>query len=46
MSEYVWMCLNEQDFEYASGPKYAKILNMVKFWIWHGSQYASVAQLF
>ena len=27
------MCLNKQDSEYPSGPKYAKILNMAKFWI-------------
>ena len=33
MPEYAWMCLFKQDFEYASGPKYAKILNMAKFWI-------------
>ena len=25
------MCLNKQDFEYASGPKYVKILNMAGF---------------
>ena len=37
MPEYVWMCLNKQDSEYASGPKYAKILNMTTFWIWDGS---------
>ena len=28
MPEYDWMCLNKQDSEYASDPKYAKILNM------------------
>ena len=28
------MCLNKQDSEYASGPKYAKILNMAGFTIW------------
>ena len=28
---YVWLWLNKQDFEYASGPKYAKILNMAVF---------------
>ena len=27
---------------YALGPKYDKILNMAKFRIWQGSQYASV----
>ena len=26
------------------GLEYVKILNMVKFWIWQGSQYASVTQ--
>ena len=31
MSEYASMCLNKQDSEQASGPKYAKILNMAKF---------------
>ena len=34
MPEYTWMCLNKQDSEYASGPKYAKyakILNMAGF---------------
>ena len=36
MPEYAWMCLDKQDSEYASGPKYAKIVNMAKFWIWHG----------
>ena len=44
--EYAWMCLNKQNFEYASGPKYAKILIMARFWIWQGSQYASVSQRF
>ena len=44
MSEYAWMYLNKQDSKYTSGPKYAKILNMVKFWKWQGSQYASVIQ--
>ena len=43
MSENAWMCLNKQDFGYAVGPKYAKILNMAKVWICQGSQYASVA---
>ena len=42
MPDYSWMCQNKQDSEYATGPKYDKILNMVKFWIWQGSQYASV----
>ena len=31
MPEYVWMCLNKQDSEDASGPKYAKILSMAGF---------------
>ena len=38
MSECGWMCLNKQYSEYASGPKYAKILNMAGF------QYVSVTQ--
>ena len=41
---YAWMCLFEQDSEYDSGPKYAEIPNMTKFWIWQGSQYASVTE--
>ena len=40
MPEYVWMSLFEQDCEYDSGPKYAKILNMAKFCISQSSQYA------
>ena len=44
MSKYTWMYLYKQHSEYASGHKYAKILNMAKFWIWQGSQYASVTQ--
>ena len=31
MPEYAWMYLNKQDFEYASVPKYAEILNMAGF---------------
>ena len=42
MPEYAWMCLYKQDSEYALGPKYAKILDIAKFWIWKDSQYASV----
>ena len=42
--EYAWMYLYKQDSEYASNPKYAKILNMTKFWIWQVSQIASVTQ--
>ena len=38
------MCIYKHDSEYASGPKYVKILNMAKFWILEGSQYASVTQ--
>ena len=44
MPEYVWMCLYKRDSEYSSCPKYAKILNMAKFWIWQGFQYASITQ--
>ena len=36
MPEYAWMCLNKQDSDYVSRPKYAKILNIPKFWIWTG----------
>ena len=42
--ECAWMWLYKQDSEYASGPKYAKILNMAKFWIWQGCQYANITQ--
>ena len=42
--EYVWICLNKQGSEFSLGPRYAKILNMAKFWIWQGSQYVSVTQ--
>ena len=45
MSEYAWLCQNKLDFEYASGPKYAKSLNMVKFSIRQCSQYASVLNM-
>ena len=44
MAEYAWKCLYKQDSEFASGPKYAQILNMVKFWIWQGFQYVRVTQ--
>ena len=37
-------CLYKQDSKYVLGAKYAKILNMAKFWIWQDSQYASVTQ--
>ena len=43
MPEYAWVFLNKQDSEYAY-TKYAKILNLTKFWIWQGSQYAIVLQ--
>ena len=48
MPEYAWMCLYKQDSEYASGPKYAKILIMTgfsisecytAFWPWQSSKY-------
>ena len=50
MSECAWMRLYKQDFEYASGPKYAKILNMAgfsicerytAFWIWQNMPWPS-----
>ena len=44
MPKYSWMCLYRHNSEYASGPKYPKILNMAKSWIWQGFQYASVTQ--
>ena len=44
MPEYGWMCLYKQDSEYASCPKYFKILNIAKFWIWQGPQYPSATQ--
>ena len=43
MPQYAWMCIYEQDSEYALGPK-AKVLNMGKLWICQGFQYASVTQ--
>ena len=39
MPAYAWEFLNKQDSEYAY-TKYAKSLNLTKFWIWQGSQYA------
>ena len=30
MPKHPWMCLYKDDSEYASGPKYAKILNMAE----------------
>ena len=44
MTEYAWICLNKEDYEYAFGPKYAKILKMAKFQIWQGSQYVGITQ--
>ena len=44
MFECAWMCLCKLDYEYASVPKYAEILNMIKFRIWKGSQYANDTQ--
>ena len=44
MPEYAWMSLNKRNVENALGSKYVKLLNMGKFWIWQGSQYASVTQ--
>ena len=38
------MCPNKQNSKYALGPKYAKILNMAKFFILQGSQYVSITQ--
>ena len=38
------MCLYKQNSEYTSSTKYAKILNMGKFWVWQGSRYESVTQ--
>ena len=38
------MYLNKQNSEYASGLKYAKILNMLKLWIRQCSKYANVTQ--
>ena len=44
MPEYFWMYINKQDSEDVSGPKYAKILNIEKFWIWQCSHYVSITQ--
>ena len=38
------MCLNKQDSEYASSPKYFEILNMAKLLIWQSFQNTSVTQ--
>ena len=40
MLEHAWMYVVKQDCECTLSPKYAK------FWIWQGSQYASVTQRF
>ena len=37
MPKNSWMCRDKQDSGYVSGPKYAKILNIAKFWLWQGS---------
>ena len=42
MPGYARKCLNKQDSEYDSGPKIG--FSCSKFWIWQGSQYASVTQ--
>ena len=48
MPEYAWVCLEKQDYEYALGPKHAKILNMAGFsfcitqhWICHNMPWQS-----
>ena len=38
MPEHAWMCLYKQDSEYASGPKYGKILEfgrILNMWMLH-----------
>ena len=35
-------CVYIQASEYASGPKYAKILNIAKFSVWQDSEYARI----
>ena len=44
MPEYAWICLNKPDSEYASGTKYAKTVNMTRFWTWHDFQYLNDTQ--
>ena len=44
MPEYFWKCPNKQGSEYTPNAKYAKILNIAKFWIWQGCQYWSLTQ--
>ena len=39
MLEFALMCLNKQDSEYILSLKFAKILNMGKFWIWKGFKF-------
>ena len=44
----LWTCLRSwmyQDFEYASGSKYARVLYMPGFWIYQGSQNAKVLNI-
>ena len=40
------LCLYKQDSDYALSPKHAKTVNMTKFWILQGSQYANVRERF
>ena len=44
ISEYAWMCLNKQNFEYALGLKHVNILDVAMLWIWQCYQYARVTQ--
>ena len=45
MPKYAWMGLNEQDLEYALGPKYPKILWKIYMLKWHSSEYVSANML-
>ena len=44
MPDYVLVFLNKQGSRYAYVTKYAKTKILTKFWIWQGSQHASVSQ--
>ena len=44
MPEYAGVYLNKEDSAHAGGSKYARTLNMVKFWVWQGVQYAYITQ--
>ena len=44
MPDYVLVFLNKQDSRYAYVTKYVKTKILTKFWIWQGSQHASVSQ--